>query len=243
MKKIFTLENIIGLLGIFMSLASFIGNWNFVISAALSTTGLLLTLWAVITISSEHGEPYKHLKYFWSVKILDKSGKRSTVQLLTCLRIRKKIITEGGTSWSNFPYNLKTYIAYDDDGKLPLDKMEIPHGPPQKRSSMYYWPYYLNPPLRRGQTIWIIDEFEMKNEYTKSQICDYFNSFRTIDEFVWKFHFPPERPAKRWFGMVDYLPREGDKKILAEGNEFTTEVVWRFKNTKKGVVYNLIIDW
>lgn len=243
MKKQLKLDTVIGLIGLIVSIAGLIGRWELLASVIISSSGVFLIIWAIISLSGEWGDPYKHLKYIWSVSILDKSGKKSSVQLSSLLKIRRKKISEGGTWWSCFPHNLKTYISYVESGDGLLNKIEISHSNPEKRGSMYFWSIYHNPSLRKGQKVWVIDEFEMQDEYINGKICDFFDSFRNIKTFIWKFHLPPERPAKRWYGSADYLPNKGDMHILTEENKVTTEVVWEFSNTKKGAVYYINIDW
>ncbi len=177
------------------------------------------------------------------MKILDESGKRVTTELAHLLKVRKKKISVVSMWWSCYPHNLKTYIAYIDKNDASIDKIKVPHGEPKKEGSGYTWEIYHHPPLRRGQKIWVIDEFDMHNEYTKDNIRDFFDSFRKIKKFIWKVHLPPGRPAKRWYGAANFLPNREDDYILAEDNRTTTEVVWEFNNTKKGAVYYLNIDW
>lgn len=243
LKKLFTLETFLALVGLGFAIAGLVGQWNTVIAALLSVGGGLLAIWAVSVVSGEWGEPYRHLRYIWTVEILDTSGAKATIQLASRLRVRRKKLAKGGTWWSSPPHDLKTHIVYADDLLLPRDKIEIPHGEPAKRGGLYFWALYFDPPLRRGQTVWLIEEFGMVNEFTSDRICDYFDSHRTVKEFVWRVRLPANRPAKRWHGAVDYLRGGGDLKVLAEQHEATTEVVWSFKNTKRGAVYYLNIDW
>jgi hypothetical protein len=243
MKKLLKIDTIIAIIGLCVSIVGIVGRWDLTIASIVSSSGIIIFVWASINLSLEFGEPFIHLKYIWTVKIFDALGKKSTAHLSHLLKVRRKRVNDGGLWWSCYPHNLKVYIAFCNDNPDVLNKIPIQHGEPEKRGGMFFSPIYHNPPLRRGQKVWIIYEFEIVDEFIENRISDFFDSNRKIKKFIWKFHLPSDRPAKRWFGSADFLPNKSDRVILFEDFSETTDVTWEFMDTKVGAVYYITIDW
>jgi len=244
LKKIYNLNTLIGIIGLILAVCSILGTPDVLISLGLFIFGLILFLFALNRTLGEFGAPYKIQTFINEFTILDPGGKKVQMNVSSLVTVRRREVPIGGNACSFYPHNLKTFVSFFNQNIAPgSTKHEVAHSVPQKIGSKYAWEEYYKPPLKRGQKVWITNEFEVSDEFTTERNSDFFNSFRRVEKFVWKVHLPPQRPAKRWWGTADYLPNKPDNYILTECNKSTNEIEWIFTNTKKGAVYYIHWEW
>ncbi|QDG35964.1 hypothetical protein FJN13_14600 [Alteromonas mediterranea] len=243
-KRIFNIDTALGVIGVVLSSVSLLGNWSYLISAVILISGLLFIIISAFLLAGQFGSPYKYLNTTYKYSILDEHGRKVRFTSFSLVKVRRKNISLGGCTYTQFPHDLKTYIAHPSSelpgksGYIEVSRSEI-----RKQGGRYTWDEYYRPPLRRGQQVWLIHTFLMKDEFTEKVCSDYFNSFRRQEKFTWNVEFPPQRPAKRWWGSADYLPNKSDNYVLEESVENTTSIVWSYGPTKVGSVYYLNWEW
>jgi hypothetical protein len=145
---------------------------------------------------------------------------------------------------SAFPYKLKTFYKHAGDGKppwenaLPLKKNRI-----EREGKNYRWDTYHAPALLRGEMVWFLTSFELKDEFTTVSCSDIFHSMEPIESFTWKIKFPPKRPAKRWWITTIYHPGHADGATLTAYNKSTSLLEWSASKLPKGTYYTVNWVW
>lgn len=239
-----TVDRLLGLFGTALAVVALLGSLGLLLSGLLLAAALILLAIALPGILENRVPAFEYSRMVYDYAILDETGKDVKIQCSSLLRIRKKEVRTGGYSWSAEPHGVRSWLRYESRQEPGSgERIELPLRGPQKAGGMYEWNYSYDPPLTRGQKVWVIQEFKVSNEFVQGTCSDFFVASRPIREFVWIVRFPPGRPAKRWWASADFLPGKPDLRLLEESHTRTAEIRWKTNSMKRGARYHLNWEW
>jgi len=185
-----------------------------------------------------NGPKFKQLGITQFYQILDDRGHITKVKFERHLKARHRKIEIGGNGWTASMKNIEHYIQFEGNSdRYPLKTNEI-----EKSGTQFRWDEIFNPPLNRGDIVRIITEFDIEDEFTKNVCSDNFHAYRPIDKLTFEVRFPVNRPAIRWWVMIDYPDRREDNSIIHESHEHTTNIKWSGE-AKTGGIYYIYWEW
>jgi hypothetical protein len=187
---------------------------------------------------------YRHFEIIHEYDIKDIRGRLTGIKTAERVEVLRREVVVGGSYWESYPMNLKAWYKPARRGDLPWQgAMPVEVTRLEKTGKIYRWDTYHEPALLRGDVVWFLTAFELKDEFT-SEVCrDAFHSMQEIGSFTWRIKFPPQRPAKRWWITVDYHPSLPSNTTLASYNEKTTTIDWSISGLPKDVVYFINWEW
>jgi hypothetical protein len=189
------------------------------------------------------GWPYKHLEIIHEFEIRDPQGDLAYIKTAERLKILHQVY-EGGSLWTCRPWNLRAFTSYAIPPQSPWDEAaEVEVARIEKRSEVWDWDTYLDPPLLAGETVWQLASFQVKKQFTERKEHVSFHSMEAIGSFTWKIKFPKKRPAQEWWPTVIYHPSHPSNEPLESHHEKTWEITWSQTNLLKGVIYFMNWRW
>ena len=199
---------------------------------------------ATVPVTEYAGGTYRHFEVIHEYDIQDTHGHITKVKTAERVQILKQEVREGGSFWSARPNKLEAFYKHVGDSKPPWENtIPLEINRIEKEGKNYRWDTYHAPALLRGENVWFLTSFELKDEFTSTACSDVFHSMEPIESFTWKIKFPIGRPVKRWWITTNFHPQHSDGATLVACNTPALIIEWSTLKLPKGVFYTVNWVW